>query len=177
MIDKKLVWRAASKLGDEFSINDLIDEISKEATYLGGIAGKRRFFKLDDIMNSVIINNNAKRSDIMSRKRDMDIKNARHIGMYLAYKYTEFGLHKIGDYFERDHSTVVHARRRIKDAKKGFDPELLKLLKVTEKTLLSNKISYTRDINKCNYDGCNNVIRAKGLCYKHLYFENELQES
>lgn len=177
MIDKKLVWRAAGRLSGEFSMNQLIDEISKEADYLDGIEGKRRYYKLDDVVNSVIINNNVKRSELMSRRRDSEIKNARHIGMYLAYKYTEFSLHKVAEYFERNHATVIHAKKRIQDAKNGFDPQLLKLLKATERTLLSNKVLYAKKTNLCGVGGCKNTIRSRGLCYKHLYVDNELQES
>jgi hypothetical protein len=144
MINKKLVWRAAARLKGDFSLNELIDEISKEGDFLNGVIGERRFFKLEDVVNSVLINNNVKRSDLMSRKRQLEIKNARNIGMYLAYKYTEFPLVRVGEYFGRDHATVINARKRIKEAKEGYDKELLELLKASEKTLLSCKILYVK---------------------------------
>jgi len=144
MINKKLVWRAAARLKGDFSLNELIDEISKEGDFLNGVIGERRFFKLEDVVNSVLINNNVKRSELMSKKRQSEIKNARHIAMYLAYKYTEFPLVRVGEYFGRDHATVVHARKRIKDAKEGYDHELNELLQASEKTLLSCKILYVK---------------------------------
>ena len=144
MINKKLVWRAAARLKGDFSLNQLIDEISKEGDFLNGVIGERRFFKLEDVVNSVLINNNVKRSELMSKKRQSEIKNARHIAMYLAYKYTEFPLVRVGEHFGRDHATVVHARKRIKEAKEGYDKKLLELLKASEKTLLSCKILYVK---------------------------------
>jgi chromosomal replication initiator protein len=54
---------------------------------------------------------------LQSRRRHQNIVLPRQIGMYLARQLTGLSLEEIGSYFGgRDHSTVFHACRKIKDA-------------------------------------------------------------
>ena len=39
MINKKLVWRAAARLKGDFSLTQLIDELSTEGDFLNGVIG------------------------------------------------------------------------------------------------------------------------------------------
>lgn len=170
MINKKIVWRSASRLGDgDFSIADLINEISKESESIGSLHNKLRYFDSNDIINSVVIHTDVSKADLKSRKRNLDIKNARHIAIYLVYKYTEKSTNETGRLFDRDHSTVIHARKRIKTAKDGYDPELFKLLNVVEKSVLSQRIKYVKKNDRCNVNGCKGKQTANGYCYKHQF--------
>ncbi len=42
--------------------------------------------------------------------RSRHVVAARHITMYLAYKYTNLTFKAIGKFFNRDHTTAIHAR-------------------------------------------------------------------
>ncbi len=54
---------------------------------------------------------------LQSRCRYQNVLLPRQIGMYLARQLTNLSLEEIGSYFGgRDHSTVLHACRKIKDA-------------------------------------------------------------
>jgi chromosomal replication initiator protein len=56
---------------------------------------------------------------LQSRRRHQDVVVPRQIGMYLARQLTDLSLGEIGGYFGgRDHSTVFHACRKIKNALK-----------------------------------------------------------
>jgi chromosomal replication initiator protein len=54
---------------------------------------------------------------LQSRRRYQNVLLPRQIGMYLARQLTDLSLEEIGSYFGgRDHSTVLHACRKINDA-------------------------------------------------------------
>ena len=53
---------------------------------------------------------------ITSKKRQRNIVDARHIFCYLASKaYGRFTLKQIGGLINRDHASVLHAKRKVKD--------------------------------------------------------------
>ena len=56
MISKKLVWRTAAKFDGEFSITELIDELSKEVSR-SEVLGERYYYKYEDILNVVSFEN------------------------------------------------------------------------------------------------------------------------
>ena len=47
--------------------------------------------------------------------RDMEIVKARHVAMYFCRYYTELTFRVIGSHFERDHATVDHAIKSVRD--------------------------------------------------------------
>lgn len=63
-------------------------------------------------------------SDLQGKKRNKSVTLPRQICMHLARRLTKLSLEEIGGYFGgRDHTTVLHAERKIEDALKG-DAEL-----------------------------------------------------
>jgi len=52
--------------------------------------------------------------DLNSKKKSQSISWPRQIAMFLAHEMTECSLPEIGRAFDRDHSTVVHARDQVK---------------------------------------------------------------
>jgi chromosomal replication initiator protein len=69
---------------------------------------------IEDIMGVVTERFGVKLADLQSRKRTNAIAYPRQIGMYLARRITNMSLEEIGGYFGgRDHSTVLHAVRKI----------------------------------------------------------------
>ncbi len=58
-----------------------------------------------------------KPQDIKSKKRTKEISNARKIAMYIAKKLTNMSLTEIGNFFGKDHATVIYACKQVeKDA-------------------------------------------------------------
>jgi chromosomal replication initiation ATPase DnaA len=53
---------------------------------------------------------------IKSKSRHTANKNARHCAAYLIYKYCGYSLKTVGNMLRRDHTTVIHARRRCFDS-------------------------------------------------------------
>lgn len=54
--------------------------------------------------------------DIMSRKRDRDIVNARQLCVYFVHSFeVHLTLKAVGRKFNRDHSTVIHCIQKVDD--------------------------------------------------------------
>jgi len=78
--------------------------------------------KIDDILKIVGRHFNVARTDLLSPRRARSIVVPRQVGMYLAKKMTSRSLPEIGRRFGgRDHSTVLHAVRKIDDQIKKDD--------------------------------------------------------
>ena len=78
--------------------------------------------KIDDILKIIGRHFNVGRTDLLSPRRARSVVVPRQIGMYLAKKMTARSLPEIGRRFGgRDHSTVLHAVRKIEDQIKTDD--------------------------------------------------------
>lgn len=78
--------------------------------------------KIDDIIKIVGRHYNVARTDLLSPRRARVVVVPRQIGMYLAKKMTARSLPEIGRRFGgRDHSTVLHAVRKIEELVKTDD--------------------------------------------------------
>ena len=51
--------------------------------------------------------------EVRTKSRKKTVALARHIAIYIACE--EFSLPEVGEYFERDHSTIIHSRKKIGD--------------------------------------------------------------
>jgi len=72
--------------------------------------------KIEDILKVIGRHYNVPRADLLSARRSRAVVVPRQIGMYLAKKLTPRSLPEIGRRFGgRDHSTVLHAVRKIED--------------------------------------------------------------
>ena len=71
---------------------------------------------VDKIILEVSRNYDVKPEDIRSRKRQMNIKNARHVSLYILRELTSISLDDIGMFFSNlDHSSVHHAINKVAD--------------------------------------------------------------
>lgn len=78
--------------------------------------------RIDDILKVVGRHYNVARTDLLSPRRARTIVRPRQVGMYLAKKLTPRSLPEIGRRFGgRDHSTVLHAVRKIEEMLKTDD--------------------------------------------------------
>src|SRR5205814_2441461 len=53
------------------------------------------------------------RQDLVSKNRSRPLTTARHVAMYLLRDCTGLSLIKIGELFDRDHTTVLHGVKKI----------------------------------------------------------------
>jgi chromosomal replication initiator protein len=53
------------------------------------------------------------REDLVSKSRSRPLTTARHVAMYLLRELTGLSLIKIGEHFDRDHTTVLHGIKKI----------------------------------------------------------------
>ena len=51
--------------------------------------------------------------DLVSKSRSRPLTTARHVAMYLLRELTGLSLIKIGEHFDRDHTTVLHGIKKI----------------------------------------------------------------
>lgn len=84
----------------------------------------QRRITIDEIQRAVSSHFAVKQIDLISERRAVAIARPRQIAMYLAKRLTTRSLPEIGRKFgNRDHSTVIHAVRRIEDLR-GKDVEI-----------------------------------------------------
>lgn len=84
--------------------------------------GEPTRIRIDDILKIIGHHYSVTRADLLSPRRARSIVRPRQVGMYLAKKFTPRSLPEIGRRFGgRDHSTVLHAVRKIEDLMKGDD--------------------------------------------------------
>jgi chromosomal replication initiator protein len=98
---------------------ELAHMLLRDAKLQGGDQGR---VKIEDILKVVGRHYNVGKADLLSPRRARNVVMPRQIGMYLAKKLTNRSLPEIGRRFGgRDHSTVLHAVRKIEDQIKGDD--------------------------------------------------------
>ena len=71
-----------------------------------------------EISPSVIVDETAdyfglERDDLISKSRSRPLTTARHVAMYLLRELTGLSLIKIGEQFDRDHTTALHGIKKI----------------------------------------------------------------
>jgi chromosomal replication initiator protein len=88
------------------------------------LRGAQRRITIDEIQRAVCAQFDVKQLDLISERRAVAIARPRQIAMYLAKRLTTRSLPEIGRKFgNRDHSTVIHAVRRIEELR-GKDVEI-----------------------------------------------------
>ncbi len=86
----------------------------------------------DKIINDVCNIYGVKKEDICGKKRTSNIVNARFIAIYLLRTLMDMSTPEIGKEFQRDHSTILNAEKKVGDRLKTdpqFEYEINNLLK------------------------------------------------
>ncbi|MBV1705064.1 MAG: chromosomal replication initiator protein DnaA, partial [Hyphomicrobiales bacterium] len=79
--------------------------------------------KIEDIQKTVAMQYSVSRADLMSARRNAAVVKPRQIAMFLAKELTLRSLPEIGRRFGgRDHTTVLHAVRKIGELAKPAGP-------------------------------------------------------
>ena len=116
-----------------FEPNLSIERVDELLAHLVG-SGEPRRVRIEDIQRVVARHYNVSRQELVSNRRTRVIVKPRQIAMYLAKTLTPRSFPEIGRRFGgRDHTTVLHAVRKIEDlitgdTKLSHEIELLKRL-------------------------------------------------
>ena len=98
----------------EFTGRDIDIEFTKESLK-DLLASQDKLVTIDNIQKTVAEYFKIRIGDLLSKRRSRSIARPRQIAMALAKDLTRHSLPEIGDAFGgRDHTTVLHACRRIK---------------------------------------------------------------
>jgi chromosomal replication initiator protein len=101
------------------------------------LRANQRMVNVDDIKKAVCEHCNIRVADMHSERRSRHIARPRQMAMYLSKKLTTHSLPEIGRKFGgRDHTTVMHAVKRIEELS-GLDQELQEDLKMLTRLLQS----------------------------------------
>lgn len=89
---------------------------------LGDLFARRaKQVSVEQIQKVVATYYNIKRSDLLAPRRTRTVARPRQIAMYLAREFTSHSLLEIGTQFNgRDHSTVLHACRKVAELRQKF---------------------------------------------------------
>ena len=99
-----------------------VDQVKRTLRDLFAIQGRQ--VSIENIQKVVAEYFNIKISDLLSKRRNRSIARPRQVAMALAKELTSHSLPEVGDAFGgRDHTTVLHACRKI-DSLKGTSPDV-----------------------------------------------------
>ena len=76
---------------------------------------------IDKIFAAVYKKYNVAKDELVGKRRNKEIANARHIAVYLIREITEISLPNIGKIFDRDHTTILFSYNTMHD-KVNLDP-------------------------------------------------------
>jgi len=91
--------------------------------------------KIETIISEVAKTYNITEEEILSERRTASLVLARRVAMYIARKTTDLSFDKIGEYFGRDHATVLYNVNQIekflteKPYERGLVEDIIKNLK------------------------------------------------
>ncbi len=103
---------SAHLTGREITV-DFVRETLKDM-----LTAYERLITMDSIKRHVSKYYNIRETDLMSARRTRSLARPRQIAMALAKELTQHSLPEIGQSFGKDHTTVLHACRKIAELKK-----------------------------------------------------------
>ncbi len=87
------------------------------------LSSQARQVSIDNIQKTVANYYHIKVSDLKSKSRKATLAKQRQIAMTVAKQLTNLSLPDIGEAFERDHTTVIHAIKKVEEMKNS-DPQV-----------------------------------------------------
>jgi len=77
-------------------------------------------------------------SELKERTRRREVVEPRQVAMWWRIRNTRDSLSRIGSYYGRDHCTVLHAKKTVKDLMK-YDHDFFCKVEQVNKMMISNK--------------------------------------
>jgi len=87
------------------------------------LAAYERLITIENIMRTVSGYYNIRVADLSSKRRSRSLARPRQIAMALAKELTEHSLPEIGRAFDKDHTTVLHACKKVRELRED-DPRI-----------------------------------------------------
>lgn len=109
------------------------------------LEGKKPFVLPASIIDVVADFFHLAADDIHGHNREYHIAHARQIAMYLARKHTPLSFPAIAREFDREHTTIVHATRKVERKLKESDKKLEGEIKALEKALANPDLPRSGD--------------------------------
>jgi chromosomal replication initiator protein len=81
------------------------------------------------------------REDLVSKSRSRPLTQARHMAMYLMRELTGLSLIKIGELFDRDHSTALHGIKRIENLMPNRDTVYRQVQEITKRINTKTRVA------------------------------------
>jgi len=117
-----------------FEPNISIDRVDELLGHLTRVGEPKRI-RIEEIQRIVARHYNVSKQDLLSNRRTRTIVKPRQVAMYLAKMMTPRSLPEIGRRFGgRDHTTVLHAVRKIEDLV-GADTKLAQELELLKRLI------------------------------------------
>jgi chromosomal replication initiator protein len=95
--------------------------------------------QVQDIFNSVIWHFGLRPYEVLIKNRHRQYVYPRQIIMFLLRKHTDLSYMDIGELFNRDHTSVIHAKQAINDLLKSY-PEIEQEIKQIEQKFSNGKL-------------------------------------
>jgi chromosomal replication initiator protein len=148
VLNRITVYKELLKPGDELNIEQVIDITSD-------LISKEKECSPEQIIQCVSDYFVISAGLIMSKNRDKLTARARQLSMYLMRELTDLTLDDIGKLFGRDHSTVIHALKKIEDEKE-VNPEIADAIKDVQANIREMNDAKISDLNtEINSDKAN----------------------
>ncbi len=129
----KLAFKSAKSGVNVEVVDDAVrDVVGKKPTIVSKASEKEHFFQ---ILSSVF---DVLPSELDAKIRTARLSTARHVGMYFARKYLHKTFSEIGEWFERDHSSVVYSCKKIEESLRKGNP------KIREKVFLLQQLFHVK---------------------------------
>lgn len=101
-------------------MKQIIRESKMNYYLLPGLAQRRKYSStnwglLRSIIRIVCAKYGVTIADLKSRDRSGDVMSARHLANYLLMNFTGYSCTQIGNFFNRDHTSILHSRRKVVD--------------------------------------------------------------
>ncbi|HEY8286113.1 MAG TPA: DnaA/Hda family protein [Chloroflexota bacterium] len=93
---------------------------------------------VDTILKAVCAEFGVSKDDLLSKKREATISQARQITMYLLREDAGLTVARIGRELERDHSTVLHGCKRIESSIVSTDDSIVSAISAVRENLLDS---------------------------------------
>ena len=115
-----------AKLHGHFIVDEeVVSEVLSKSHELEVSVG--RVVTEDKIVEAICNKFNIKRDDLFGKKRNKEIVEPRQYCMYLMWRKLNIPISNIGDRFNRDHTTVIHARDKVIELMRE-NPEIKKMI-------------------------------------------------
>ncbi len=100
------------------------------------VAAPNRAITIQEVADAVLARYSARLSELQGKRRSQSVTLPRQVCMFLARRLTNRSLEEIGSFFGgRDHSTVLHAERKIRHLVE-HDPAFRGLIEAVERDIL-----------------------------------------